>query len=244
MLSYRGAPALEGRINWVHTDLSVSYFAEAQTMVIRVFYHVCALNHWESILRDQASKLLFSGLYDETTAIHCFCVGPEAKRAATLLLDFGAKFRIEVCAPEDRSAERLTLRHMRGLIAPDDKVLYMHTKGVTKIPPSLEIYWWAFYMEYYLIKKFRQCLDLLEQSDVVGLDYYPASAPHFSGNFWWARGAYLQTLTPPCPDLDKDKYHNTETWVCGGTSPRPRLAQIMHSQNDHYTHSFPASRYV
>lgn len=210
-------------------------------MSVRVVYHVCALNHWESIVRDQASKLLFSGLYDAAIAIHCVCVGPEAKRAAALLPEFGAKFRIEACSPEDRSAERLTLRHLSRLVTPADKVLYMHTKGVTKLPPSLEVYWWAFYMEYYLIRKFKQCLDLLDQNDVVGLDYYSLSAPHFSGNFWWARGAYLETLTPPLLEPDKDKYHNTETWVCSGNV---RLAQIKHSQNDHYTHSFPARRYV
>ena len=214
-------------------------------MPIRVLYHCCALNHWESVVRDQCAKILFSGLYDATDAIHCVCVGPEARRCGGLLQNFGFKFKVEACVPEDLSGERITLRHIPSVVKPEDCVLYIHTKGVTKIPPSECVYWWNLYMEYFLIRHHRQCVDLLATSDVVGLDYYPQSLPHFSGNFWWARGDYLLSLPPPDLEPGKDRYQNTETWVCGGaTDKKPRLAQIAHSRNDHYTAALYAYRYV
>lgn len=203
-------------------------------MAIRIFYHVCALNHWEMLLKEQVAKLIFSGLVDAADAVHCVCVGPEARKASLLLRVYGPKFTIEVSDPEDKTAERLTLRTLHAIVQEEDKVLYLHTKGTTKIPPSENVYWWNFYMEYFLIKGYRTCLDALETCDVVGVDYYPESLPHFSGNFWWARGKHLRRLEPPA--LQGDKYTNTETWVCGGSQGlEVTVCQLLHSHNDHYT---------
>jgi hypothetical protein len=211
----------------------------------RVFYHICAMNHWESVLRDQAGKILFSGLYDIVETIHCFCAGPEARRAARIIQSFGKKFTVEVCDPEDKSGERLTLMNIhRFITTTNEKVLYLHTKGVTKLPPSENVFLWNFYMEYHLIRHYQRCLDLLEHADVVGLDFYPQSLPHFSGNFWWARGEYLLTLADYARATG-DKYTYTETWVCGGHQKlTPRLVQLAHSGNDHYTTPYHPIMYV
>ncbi len=213
-------------------------------MATRVFYHICAMNHWESVLRDQASKLLFSGLYDVAEAIHCFCTGPEARRASVVVQHFGKKFCVEACDPEDKSGERFTLMNIHKFISPHDSVLYIHTKGVTKLPPSENVFFWNLYMEYHLIKHYQLCLEVLHQADVVGLDFYEKSLPHFSGNFWWARGDHLLKLTEYANEKG-DKYAYTETWVCGGHDGlTPRLAQLAHSRNDHYTTAFPPILYV
>lgn len=214
-------------------------------MPLRILYHCCALNHWESVVRDQCARIIFSGLYDKVDAIHCVCVGPEARRCAAVLQRFGFKFRVEACAPEDKSGERISLRHIPTLVQPEDLVFYIHTKGVTKVPPSESVYWWNFYMEYFLVRQHARCTDLLATSDVVGLDFYAESMPHFSGNFWWARGDYLLSLTPPALEPDKDRYVNTETWVCGASENKtPRLVQVAHSYNDHYTVPLHAYKYV
>jgi hypothetical protein len=203
------------------------------------------MNHWESVLRDQAGKILFSGLYDTTETIHCFCTGPEARRAALIVTRFGKKFYVEACDPEDKSGERFTLMNIHTFISPEDTVLYLHTKGVTKLPPSENVVLWNFYMEYHLIKQYQLCLELLEQgADVVGLDFYPHSLPHFSGNFWWARGDHLLKLADYTHETG-DKYAYTETWVCGGHQKlTPRLVQLAHSGNDHYTVPYHPIMYV
>ena len=213
-------------------------------MATRVFYHICAMNHWESVLRDQVSKLVFSGLYDVVETIHCFCTGPEARRAALVVKTFGKKFCVEVCDAEDTSGERITLMNIHRFVSPQDKVLYFHTKGVTKLPPSENVFYWNFYMEYHLIKNFARCLQVLEEADVVGLDFYARSLPHFSGNFWWARGDHLLKLSDFTAQQG-DKYAYTETWVSGGHDGlTPRLAQLAHSGNDHYTVAYHPSTYV
>ena len=47
---------------------------------------------------------------------------------------------------------------------------YMHTKGVSsRVQPwSRNIFFWRSVMEYFLIARWRDCVDLLEQYDVVG----------------------------------------------------------------------------
>ena len=218
-------------------------------MRVRVFYHICALNHWESVVRDQLAKLVFSGLYDAAVAVHCFCTGPEAMRAAALVQTFGAKFIVERCDAEDRSGERFTLMRMPALLDQDTAhtdtetaCLYIHTKGVTKIPPSAPVFYWQWYMDYFLIKNFKTCLAMLETHDVVGVDFYPASGPHFSGNFWWARADWIRALPLYDGPEDADKYTGTETWVCSGTSPR--LCQLAHSRTNLYTTALPPAPYV
>jgi hypothetical protein len=202
------------------------------------------MNHWESVLRDQLGKLLFSGVYDVAQTVHCFCAGPEARRAALVVSQFGVKFRVEACAPEDTRGERLTLMSIHKYISPQDKVLYLHTKGVTKLPPSENVFFWNFYMEYHLLKNYMQCLEALDHADVVGLDFYPQSLPHFSGNFWWARGDHLLKLKAQ-DTIEGDKYMCTETWVCGGHDGlTPILEMLGHSGNDHYTIPYPPRRYV
>ena len=47
---------------------------------------------------------------------------------------------------------------------------YMHTKGVSSRVQSWarNIFFWRSVMEYFLIARWRDCIDLLEQYDVVG----------------------------------------------------------------------------
>lgn len=215
-------------------------------MAIKVFYHVAALNHWEMVVRDHVAKLIFSSLYDVVEAVVCICVGPEAERAGALLRGFGAKFHIHTCDSEDKSGERKTLMAIPSLVTAEDQVLYIHSKGVTKIPPSEPVYYWQWYMDYFLIKDHARCRTLLKDHDVVGLDFYPLSKPHFSGNFWWARGDWIHQLALYDGPEEADKYTHTETWVCGGHSPalKARLFQLAHSRLPLYTVALKPSAYV
>ncbi len=53
----------------------------------------------------------------------------------------------------------------------------MHTKGVSSRVQSWarNIFFWRSVMEYFLIARWRECIDLLEQYDVVGA---PGASAH------------------------------------------------------------------
>lgn len=98
---------------------------------------------------------------------------------------------------------------------PDYKVLYLHTKGVSYTANHVffpGINSWNLYMRHCLIDNFPQCLDLLNVYDTVGCNYRQladGNPQHYSGNYWWASGQYISSLTIA---YLRDKY-DPEFWV-------------------------------
>jgi hypothetical protein len=180
--------------------------------MIKIFYHIyCIPDVTESIVHDQLTKLVFSGLYHTADVIYC-CLssGPDhgevmmAVEARMAL--FGHKIRIIARQVGDCTYERFTFRAMlsQGLVTSDDKIMYLHSKGVTrKTDPTMEgiVHCWRTFMEYSLWMHHRQCIDLLDVADTVGVNYRSEPCPHYSGNFWWARGDYFLSLDPALLDV-------------------------------------------
>ena len=89
---------------------------------------------------------------------------------------------------------------------PDWKVLYIHSKGVSKYGAILEhpVNLWRNYLEYFVIEKWRKCVKYLDDYDCVGTEWQNQSflaneileIPHYSGNFWWANASYINKLNP------------------------------------------------
>ena len=183
---------------------------------IYVFYHIYCNINTLGVVRDQCFRIIFSGLYKNLDAVYCFLVGePEyIIQVRDALGSIGSKFRIAAEGPGDTSYERFTLLKIPNYIRPNDKFLYIHSKGVSDInyytgkPPEREnIFWWRTWMEYFLFTEFKKCLDLLKTYDVIGVNYSSLQiGPHFSGNFWWCTARYYSKLPnciPPhyfCPE--------------------------------------------
>lgn len=208
-------------------------------MSIRVVYHVHARDDgsWEPVVREQAHGLLLSGLYAACDAVHCFVSGdPAAARAAAAFVaSRGAKVCV-ACVPGDASHERLALHGLRGLVTPGDRVLYLHSKGVTK-PGDERVADWRRMMEHFLVGGWRRCVELLDGQDLVGCNWRAEPRPHFSGNFWWARADHLLRL----PESVGPEYCDPEFYVAApppGHAP-PGVVCLHESGVDHYKTSYP-----
>jgi hypothetical protein len=101
---------------------------------------------------------------------------------------------------------------------PEGLVMYVHTKGVTT-PNNKCIEDWRNYMAYFNICRFKRCVKSLEAFDTCGVDWTLRPAPHYSGNYWWARAAHINRL-PLVSDIQKPAYpraltirHNAEFWI-------------------------------
>jgi len=169
---------------------------------IYVFFHIYCNSTTLDIVRDQATKIIFSGLYDDATHIYCFLSGN--KEYVNILKQYieslPKKFVVKDIGVDDMSYERFTMTKIKGLVHEGDKFLYMHTKGVSRVQEKSIIaeciYLWRNYMEYYLIRHYKKCLELLNSHDVVGAIYKTLMiGPHFSGNFWWSTGSYFKKLS-------------------------------------------------
>lgn len=168
------------------------------TGAVYIFYHVYCNQYTMPILKDQVSKILFSGLYDKVDSIKCFLAGEQAHMAKleSFLIESGKKFIIVDKGAGDSSFERFTMAKIPKYITDADKFLYIHTKGVSEKHASNEnVYWWRTWMEYHLISRHDYCLKMLDTYDIVGVGYTTKMiGPHFSGNFWWSTGAYYNRL--------------------------------------------------
>jgi len=190
-----------------------------------IFYHICCTDSAFGIVNDQITKIIYSGLYDKVTKIYCCLVGvnPYILHDISCILEqHGNKFAILAYGQNDTTYERFTLTKIKELVQPADKILYLHTKGVTHTEsvPRLSVASWRNMMEYFLIGRYEQCLADLDTHDAVGIMWHGTHQPqfkgvnymHFSGNFWWTTGAYFRSL----PEKIGDEYWDPEMYIGKG----------------------------
>lgn len=193
---------------------------------IAIFYHLYQINNWKELFQEQINSLIQSGLYDECEFIH---VGINGTQELPIIFD-----KIKVEYNENKILEANTLNSLWDFCNenPDYKVLYFHSKGVTHLNDGLCEYntnSWRKYLEYFVIGKWKNCVQDLNEHDCVGAEwndysisqdqntqeYVKEPNSHYAGNFWWANASYIQKL-----DLDyiyhkKDERgrYRSEFWI-------------------------------
>ena len=175
---------------------------------IAIFYHLFQTDdyEWEKLYHQQINSLIVSGLYDKCDFIH---VGINGDKELPFVLD-----KIRVQYNEDKFLEADTLHSLWKFCRKnkDYNVLYFHTKGVTQKNNSqvLNTQKWRYYLSYFNIYRWKECVRLLKIADTVGVEYSPKSGlinqetgvteweenAHYSGNFWWANAKYIDKLDP------------------------------------------------
>lgn len=175
------------------------------TNKIAIFYHVGQFGNWERLFQEQVNSLVVSGLYHICDFIH---IGVNGDEILPVLLP---KFKVEYNSNKILEADTLKSLYDFCNENPDYKVLYFHTKGITYTEDnylSTTTNSWRKYLEYYVINKWEECVEDLNEYDCVGTewinesrlwnsnlnDYSNEINPHYSGNFWWANAEYLKNL--------------------------------------------------
>lgn len=216
---------------------------------VYIFYHIYCNGSTERIVRDQIAKIIFSGLYDRVDKIHVFLTGSRehVDIIQTYILSSGNKWNIADVGIDDTTYERFTLLKIKHYIRPEDKFLYIHSKGVTKAHAweHPNIWDWRVLMEYFLMYKHELCIESLEDHDTAGVGYFAsihhfAGTPCYSGNFWWSTGKYFLTLPHDIPD----DYLAPEFYI--GVN-RPNM-KILHTSGleggGHYVTPYSFERFV
>jgi len=181
---------------------------------IIIYFHVATMRYSSWIFEEIYRKIKKSGLADESKEIHISIVGTkglEIEQRSNVFIHVN----VDLLKGEFVTLELLE-NHARR--APDAKFLYIHTKGVTRFW-NLAIRDWRRYMTHFLIENYRDCIDILNNSDACGVDLVFDPVRHFSGNFWWANGNYLNRL-PSIYELSGSDAprtlsvrHNAEFWI-------------------------------
>jgi hypothetical protein len=169
-----------------------------------------------------------SGLYDIVDTIYCYLSGEEdiIRKIVQMITISGCKFMIVKIAPNDQSYERLTLEDIHNHVDSADKILYIHSKGVSYHIQSdknrlQNIDAWIDCMMYFLVKNHEKCIKKLDEVDTIGINFSNENTSnnigkHWSGNFWWVRGDYFLTL----PHKIGSSYCDPETAFIFLNNPR------------------------
>ena len=184
-----------------------------------IFIHCALLERWDIILKNFIDKIIISGLYENVEIIYINCIGNK-NNFKTLEYLNKEKIKILLNGIELNTFEISTQELLYDFSKKNHNynILYLHTKGVGKeVNECIED--WVNYMSYFLINKWKTCINQLQLNNTIGVDLRSEPTLHYSGNFWWARADYISTLPSPTefkkyPNPLNSERHNQEFWIC------------------------------
>lgn len=137
---------------------------------------------------------------------------------------------IVITSPENVYEKFAINNYKKYIDEPNYYLYYFHTKGLSRGKNTIfssrrKI------LNYYTLEKFNVNIKLLESYDAVGcsLTLYPSK--HFSGNFWWSKSSYLNTLM----DVN-DKYLAPEMYIL--SNPHCKCISLSNNTNNLLMHQF------
>jgi hypothetical protein len=186
------------------------------------------------ILDKLLESMRTSGLLTEAALIYVVMTGYFTNVQVDELLSQYPRSKVKLIEIENNDYfEFPTLaimqEHARTL-HPLSRLLYMHTKGVTKFHENRE----RKIMIYFHISLFKEKLKLLDAGwDTVGIiTIFDQEIHYFNGNFFWTKPRYiLNTLN--VTDLVWDWRYGAERWIMSNISLSCR---VFHSNYTHGLH--------
>lgn len=198
---------------------------------VYVYIHVCCLGEWKLIFSNILFHIKNSGLYDIIKEIRCGILGDFDEN---LFKD--EKIKIVYNHYDTSLYETSTINKILKDSHTDDfLVLYLHTKGVTKVN-NKNVMDWVNYMLYFNIYKYKDCINLLKNHDCIGVNLQQGPEIHYSGNFWWSKSLYIRKLNK-CPN----DYSSAEKWLT--KEEIGKFVCLWASNINHYTTEYPESKY-
>ena len=186
---------------------------------LAVFIHGVMLSRVEERLEQFFRYFNESGLYSQVDFIRINILGDKLPTLSQNLIRCKTQFNLL-----GSDMTQYELYHQANLYEfckenPDYKILYLHTKMVGKelnlcIEDQIE------YNLYFLVKKWKECIDILDKYQACGLDLRTDPVLHYSSH-WWANASYIRTLPHPYEFIDLSKYpnplnsqrHSAEFWL-------------------------------
>lgn len=216
-------------------------------MKLAIFYHISQIGLGAFVYIQQIHRLHTFGLIKAADYIHFGVNGSQEL--------FNVPDKTTVKINKNWGEETETLISLRDFCRDnlDYKVLYFHTKGVSK--ESINAESWRLMMEYFVIDRWKECVDNLENYDAVGSNlkilgpttwsdgtqtWEKLGTKHFVGNFWWANASYVNTLNDNF--LQSDFRLDREFWIGTGYGKMKSLYQP--EDYEPYTHFYREEDYV
>ena len=197
-----------------------------------IFFHVYLKSGYSRILLDKFKKFQKAGLYEKANKIYLTLFGDDISLHSEFLAelkDVYSKIEYAVIVNQEFGNEADTLNFMLKKAKEYDNntpMLYVHTKGVSYMNPYIKknIDAWVRYLDLYVINKWEECVESLNDNDAAG-GFYVENPKHFQGNFWWANSDYLKNL-PKISSININNLNRGEFWILSETDKVYALSGI------------------
>lgn len=197
-----------------------------------IFFHVYLQKGYTHILLSKFKKFQASGLYGKANKIYLTLFGDieQNKEFLSDLKDLYPKIEYAVISNAEFNNEADTLNFMikkAKEYRTNTPMLYVHTKGVTYANPEVRknVEAWVRYLDLYVIKKWEECINHLQEYDTAGGFFCAGENQHYQGNFWWANSEYIKNL-PKIDFTNIQKYNRGEFWVLSETQKPYPMSDI------------------
>lgn len=217
-------------------------------MKIAVFYHTFQNEISAFIYQQQINRLYVSGLM---SVIDHFHIGVNGDKE---MFHIPSKAKIVYNKGWKEETETMIALKEFAYQNPDYKILYFHMKGASK--GTLIANAWRLMMEHFVIDRWKDCVNALDEYDCVGANLNPVgvtqwtdgSVSHpvegtynFTGNFWWSTAKHIQSLD------HKFLYSNyridRELWI--GSNPNSNPTSLYQpGVYESYTHYYKEEDYI
>lgn len=179
-----------------------------------IFYHIFFETNWDEIVSEQLLRLHNSGLLKNSELKIGVVFGMGINKESNLeklnqLLQEYYNYEILYVEPTGCCGESSTLNRLSNFCFENEennKILYIHTKGITQHNTirELPVAEWRRMMEYFLIDNWNDCVSKLDEGyDCCGINYQNHAAniknkttliKIYNGNFFWVNSNYVKTL--------------------------------------------------
>lgn len=169
--------------------------------MIGIVHHSYLVGDWKEIVSQQLKRLNSSGLYEAADAIH-FTVNlaNETEEEFNKLIVDHPKIQTQFYTENSYEYPGIKKVKELGDNYDDIKILYFHAKGVSNDYKNYatkeksnekikNIKLWKECLEYFVIDKWKECIDKLDVYDTAGVT---CNNGWYWGNFWWATSKHIK----------------------------------------------------
>jgi hypothetical protein len=197
--------------------------------MVHIYYHIYAVDGVETIIDEQLN--LIKSHFDFPYILNVgISIGQDNKCISDILSTFDNVRDVRV-----RGNEFVTLDLIekdKDKFGDSDYILYLHTKGASK-QDNKNVITWRHLMNYFNIEKVKNVFKLFEKTDFntygVLLKSSDNFKPHYSGNFWWMKWSYGNTIKI---ESEKQNRFNAELdYIQNGIDWKPYSPYNIENQN-------------
>ena len=205
--------------------------------MIRIYYHIYAIDGVESIVEEQLS--LMETYFNFKHIINIgICLSEEnisIDSINKLINKYNKSNQIVVCDIKNECNEFVTLDLIethKSTFDDNDLIFYLHTKGASKQKSDEyeENVIWRNRMHDVNIKNHNYVFDLFNGTDfnTYGLLLENVNNLIYSGNFWWTKGKYIKTIN--IEDVEKNRWNAESRYIQNGTNWNPHSEYVKNKE--------------